>query len=311
MALSRMSCNHEPAVHRDLKGHRVHAHESCLFAPQFRCQQDAGGVAMSSPERFNSLTNRLIANVRAREGLAGLVLLGSASEGGEHRRDEWSDHDFFAIIEEGRGSELRAALDWLPDSENVVLSAREGGIGFVAVYGDGHVFEFALAEASELVGVVVGDATVVADNDSGVTAKLVAAGQADATAGDTSDPENEARLFLVKILIGMGRINRGEVLNGGQFIRTWAVNHLLRAIRARFPGEAPDARDKIDPTRRFEKDYPAWASEITLALNAPADEAARNLFTLARRILEPDWDEFPTLAAEAIARRLGWRAVPT
>ena len=83
------------------------------------------------------------------------MLLGSASDDAAARRDEWSDHDFFALIEAGRGPEVRPDLDWLPDPERIVLTAREGEIGFVAVYDDGHVFEFAFSEAGELDGSLV------------------------------------------------------------------------------------------------------------------------------------------------------------
>ena len=53
---------------------------------------------------------------------------------------------------------MRPDLWWLPDRERLVLTAREGEIGFVAVYDDGHVFEFAFSEVEELAGAVAGDA---------------------------------------------------------------------------------------------------------------------------------------------------------
>lgn len=242
--------------------------------------------AATPDERFAALTSGLIEGVRSREDLAGLVLLGSASEAGEHRRDEWSDHDFFVLTHAGRGDEARADLSWLPDPQRVVLIAREGAIGFVAMYDDGHVLEFALAEPPELAGAVAGDARVVVDS-AGVTARLVAAGQREAAARDAFDPVNDTNLVLVKIFLGVGRIRRGEILNGGQFIRFHAVTHLVRAIRARHPGAVPGSRDRIDPTRRFEHDYPEWAAEIADALDRPIDAAARSLFDLTERILGP------------------------
>ena len=110
---------------------------------------------------FESLSEGIAKGVRAADGLFGLVLLGSASDEAAHRRDEWSDHDFFALIEPGRGADVRRDLSWLPDQDRLVLTAREGEIGFVAIYDDGHVFEFAFSEVEELAGAVAGDATVV------------------------------------------------------------------------------------------------------------------------------------------------------
>ncbi len=187
-----------------------------------------------------------------------------------------------------------------------MLTAREGEIGFVAVYDDGHVLEFALSEVDELGGAVAGDATVVVDDDDGSTAALIERARAQAARADTFDPANDARLVLVKLLIGVGRVRRGEVLNGGQFVRIWAVQHLVRAIRGRFAAASSDLRDTIDPVRRFERDFPQWSARIAAALDRPVEDAARELFSLTREILEPEWDEFPSRAADAVAQRLGW-----
>src|SRR5690606_32078802 len=130
--------------------------------------------------------------------------------------------------------------------------------GFVAVYEDGHVFEFAFSDAAELEGAVVGEATVLVDDEAATVAQLVSRGQQRAASADAFDPENDARLVLVKLLIGVGRVRRGETLNGGAFIRQWAVQHLVRAVRGRFAAHSTALRDPIDPMRRFERDFPHW-----------------------------------------------------
>ncbi|MET0736528.1 MAG: hypothetical protein ABWY55_12910 [Microbacterium sp.] len=256
--------------------------------------------------RFAELSEALADGVRQRDGLIGLVLLGSASDAGAPRRDEWSDHDFFALVEPGRGSEIRPDLDWLPDAEHIALTAREGEVGFVVVYDDGHVFEFAFSEAAELDGSLAGDATVVVDDDAGTTSTLIAAARARAAAADAFDPANDVRLVLVKLLIGVGRDRRGEVLAAGGFVRSWAVQCLVRAIRGRFADRSTTLRDTIDPLRRFEHDFPEWGARIAEALEASIEDAARSLLALTREILEPGWEEFPSRAADAVAARLGW-----
>lgn len=266
---------------------------------------------MAGPERFEALSAGLAKGVRARDGLIGLVLLGSASDEASGRRDDWSDHDFFAIVADGRGAEVRPDLSWLPDQERIVLTAREGEIGFVAVYDDGHVFEFALSETAELAGAVAGEATVAVDDDAGTTAALIARARAQADAADRFDPANDVRLVLVKLLIGVGRVRRGELLNGGQFIRQWAVQHLVRAIRGRFAAASGPLRDAIDPVRRFERDFPEWGARIAAALERPAEDAARKLFAFTREVLEPGWEAFPAVAADAVANRLGWKEFST
>lgn len=261
---------------------------------------------MTSEQNFGKLSEGLADGVKGTDGLFGLVLLGSASEQAAHRRDEWSDHDFFALVDKGAGDRVRPGLAWLPEQERIVLTAREGGIGFVAVYDDGHVFEFAVAETGELDGAVAGDATVVVDDADGSAATLVASAQERAASADSFDPANDARLVLVKLLIGVGRARRGELLNAGEFVRIWAVRHLVRAIRGRFAESSSTLRDTIDPVRRFERDFPEHGDHLAAILAQQLEPAARDLFAFTREVLEPDWPDFPTAAADAIASRLGW-----
>ena len=261
--------------------------------------------SVNDSDDFERLSAALTAAVREHPALAGLALLGSASHVAASRRDEWSDHDFFAIAAPGAAADARYDLAWLPDQERLVLTAREGEIGFVAVYDDGHVFEFAVAEPGELAGALAEEATVTVDDADSSVARLIEESQARASALPASDALNDTRLVLVKLLIGTGRVRRGETINGGQFIRQWAVKHLVQAVRGRVRAAVAEPAG-IEPTRRFEAAYPAVAAEIDAALAQPAERAAQSLFELTRRVLEPGWEDFPTAAADAIARRLGW-----
>ena len=148
---------------------------------------------MATPERFDELSRGLVDGVARHPDLVGLALLGSASDQARDRRDEWSDHDFLAIVAPGRGQALRPDLGWLPDPDSLALTAREGEIGFVAVYDDGHVMEFAVAEASELSGAVAGDATVALDDESDTVTDLIDDARERATLADRFDPAQDAR----------------------------------------------------------------------------------------------------------------------
>lgn len=249
---------------------------------------------------FDERTDALTLAARTHPGVVGLVLLGSAAEA--HRRDEWSDHDFFVVAAPGAEGAVRDVRSWLPDVDDVVALAREGEIGFSVLYRDGHVLEFAAATAAELDGAAVVHHRVVLDDGS--VAGLVAASDARASGEVALDPANETALFLVKILLGVGRARRGEVLSGGQLVRQWATQHLVRAIRERVA--SPRDPERIDPARRFEAAYPEIGARVGAALARPVEEAARDLHLLARDVLEPGWDAFPAQAADAVARRLGW-----
>lgn len=245
-----------------------------------------------------------LADAARSHGFAGLVLLGSSADAAAHRRDEWSDHDFFMLAKPGAEAAVRDVEAWLPDPERLVLVAREGDIGFAAVYDDGHVFEFAAATAEELAGALATE-DVGIPVDDGTAAELIAAAQTRTLAAPDPDPANDARLVLVKLLIGVGRERRGESLVAGQFVHAWAVNHFVRAVRARIPVDG-SVRDGIDPVRRFERDYPSLGAALREALGAPVEQAARGMFDLLRATLEPGWDAFPSRAADVVATRLGW-----
>lgn len=263
-------------------------------------------MPMIDPDDFERLSAALTAAVREHPALVGLALLGSGSHEAASRRDEWSDHDFFAIAGPKAATVARHDLDWLPQQQNLVLTAREGEIGFVAVYDDGHVLEFAVAEPAELSGALAEEATVTVDDSDGSVARLIAESQSRAASLPATDALNDTRLVLVKLLIGTGRLRRGETINGGQFIRQWAVKHLILALRARAQQAGGVEPAGLEPSRRLEAAFPEVAAEIEAAIAQPAERAAKSLFDLTRRVLEPGWDEFPSHAADAIARRLGW-----
>jgi hypothetical protein len=261
-------------------------------------------VGAVSREAEFARRSEALAEVARTRGFAGLVLLGSAAPAAEARRDEWSDHDFFMLARPGDEHAVRDVASWLPDPERLVLVAREGEIGFAAVYDDGHVFEFAAATAEELGGALATQ-DVGIPVDDGTVAALITGAQERVVAMPEPDPVNEARLVLVKLLIGVGRSRRGEELVAGQFVRTWAVNHLTRLVRARYPLER-SVRDGIDPVRRFEQDYPEVGAKVNLYLASSVEKAARGLFAFLRAEIEPGWDDFPSRAADVVATRLGW-----
>lgn len=120
------------------------------------------------------------------------------------------------------------------------------------------------------------------------------------------DPANEIRLFLAKLFIGVGRVRRGEVLSGGSLIRTYAATCLAHAVRSRLVPAGPDDPSAFDPLRRLEAAYPVVGQRLVAAVDRPAEAAARELFDVARELLEPGWADFPSGAADLIAGRLGW-----
>lgn len=80
----------------------------------------------------------------------------------------------------------------------------------------------------------------------------------------------------------------------------------MRALRGRVLDPDEPLRDILKPTRRLERVLPGPAAALAEAVSQPVEPAARALFALMRRELEPGWPEFPGRAADVIAARFGW-----
>lgn len=240
----------------------------------------------------------LVSRSRDIEGVTTVVVFGSTASSGAFRRDEWSDADFVVFADPDHAAEVSAKWAFLPQPEEIALTAREFDNGGVVIYADGSVAEFGAGRPWP-----IGDPT-----------GEVQLGGADlvlAPAPSPTSPENAIRLFLAKLLIGVGRVRRGEVLAGGQHIRSHALAALAVALRARCTPEAVEEQNPFDPLRRFEVVHPRLGARLDAALSQPAEAAARALFDLARSELEPGWPDFPTRGADVVAARLGWPVGPS
>ncbi len=232
----------------------------------------------------------LAAAVLATAGVTSFAWFGSAATAAAGRRDEWSDLDFAVFHAEGAE---HVGRDWpfLPFPEHLVLTVRESHGGGVALYDDGVLYEFGAGRpwlVRDPSGEIVldgGDITFLPPDEP-------------------LDAASSTGLFLAKLHIGMGRLRRGERLAAGVHLRYHALTCLGEALRQRL---APDAeRNPFDPLRRLEQALPAVAARLDTVLAGDLESCGRGLFELARELLEPGWHQFPTAAADTVARRYGW-----
>ena len=222
-------------------------------------------------------------------GVTSLVVFGSSASGAAQRRDEWSDVDANVFLAPERADELHRTWEFLPDREHLLLTAREGGNGGVALWDDGTVAEFG-----------AGLPWTIRDPDREV---LLDGGDLRFADPDPlPDPVDQVGLFLVKLVIGVGRVRRGERVAGNAMIRTYALTALAEALRQRLSPKAP--RSPFDPLRRLEAALPHLGERVAELLDAPALDCASGLLAVARAELEPGWPEFPSAAADLVERRL-------
>jgi hypothetical protein len=255
---------------------------------------------------FDALTAALVRACRDTDGVDGLVLLGSASTRAASRRDEWSDHDVYVLLADDRADALRSSLAFVPMAERIATRTRESHLGFAVLYDDGHLLEFAAGTADELGVVRSGQFEVVQDTADGTLAAI--AERTSRPEVDLLTPAEHTALAIIKLMVGIGRARRGELASASQFIHSHALTHLAMAVRTRVPPPGAIHRDPLDPVRRLERDYPDLGAHLAAVLDQPLEAAARGTFDLLRTTLEPGWSGFPTAAADAVARRLGWEA---
>ncbi|MEY4322973.1 MAG: hypothetical protein RL410_754 [Actinomycetota bacterium] len=227
----------------------------------------------------------LRANSETDSRILGLVWAGSAAE--TSRFDEYSDFDFFLITVDDAAEPMRQDLSWLPQHHNIAYWARETAHGLKVVYLDGTILEFAVFTLDELSAAKVNHYAV--DYDA---ADVTARTEAIHASGEYSSHESlddHLAIIYTLLLIAIGRARRGEKLIAGQFVRSYAPLHIIRAVKKNFPSQAPEKRDVLDAWRRFEWEYP----EIGAALN---EAVAHDVEAAAWKIAEVTEDVFGKLS---------------
>ncbi|QIK84780.1 hypothetical protein [Sanguibacter sp. HDW7] len=254
--------------------------------------------------RFDAWTDALVARIAVRPEVVGLVLLGSGAE--RARLDEWSDHDFYLVVEPDVAEHYRQDLSWLPEGPDIVLSPRETGHGLKVVLADGHVMEFAVASLEDVATFAAHHWRVVHDTGP-LTAVIesIAARTAREIAGRPApDLLRAAGLFCSLLLIGIGRARRGELVAASAHVRMYALGELLDLVGALVPADPAALRDGLDPRRRVEDTFGPLGARIGAALELPVEGCARELLDIAETAVAPLLPGWPVEGAAVVRRTL-------
>lgn len=244
---------------------------------------------------YQAFTDQLLANVTRDPQVLGLVALGSMAA--PHRRDRWSDHDFFLIVTAGTQEHFRQHLDWLPKSDEIVLQLRETAHGLKVMYRDGHLIEFAVFDSEELSMARVNDYAVLLDRTD-------LANQLRRIQQDSIPPPVDAYRELLHVLgllqVGAGRYTRGEQLSGHIFIKSYAMMHLLPALVFYLKPDDSSRLDNLDTFRRFESVFPEVGRELNALMLLDPLTAAQQLVTFIEKYLKPRAPYFPQAAVDTL-----------
>jgi len=254
------------------------------------------------PDEYHAFTATLTETLARDLRVVGLIALGSMAEQ-DYAPDRWSDHDFFVVTVPGVQETLRADLSWLPEYRRIAFRLREGPHALRVVYDTGHILELVVFDADELSGAYANRYRVLIDHGD-VTARITAVATRTSEEAQRSADSDEFNLgmFLVNLLVGVGRYYRGERLSGHTYVKVYAQDHLLRLLGKYVPAPQRSLLDNLAPSRRFEQVYPELGAELdAIALLPPPDAAAR-LLDLAERSLTASMPDFPA-AHLAVVRR--------
>ncbi|WP_026825476.1 hypothetical protein [Exiguobacterium marinum] len=188
---------------------------------------------------------RIGRSVAEHDGTLMLLALGSIGQETE-RLDDYSDLDFFLIVEDGHKARFIDRLDWL-EVEPLHYQFQNTKDGHKIMYHDGIYGEFAVFEVHELATIAYTPGRVVWRRDEAL----------DVFATPDLAIERHASSYyyeeaLTNLYVGLLRERRGETLAGFELIQVAAVQNVLKAI-----GEQGDA---FNPTRRVESRHPQMIS---------------------------------------------------
>lgn len=190
-----------------------------------------------------------------------LALLGLGSVGLDlDRLDDYSDLDFFAIVEPGQKLRFIENLDWLASAGEIAYCFRNTYDGYKLMYADGVFCEFAVFEPHELQLIPFQQGRIVWQRPDF---------NADCCQpGPKASPESSTDIqwlvgeAITNLYVGLCRFQRGEKLSALTFIQYYAFQRVMDLngllLVNRHQGQDPFARD-----RRYEQRYP----EMTPNLN--------------------------------------------
>lgn len=190
----------------------------------------------------------------------GLALLALGSVGLElERLDEYSDLDFFAIVEDGWKNHFIQNLDWLESLHPVVFRFQNTVDGHKLLYADGVFCEFAVFELKELFeaayppGRIVWKRPEVSESIAVPRRPLPERGK----------PTREWLLgeALTNLYVGLCRFQRGEKLIAQRFIEHYAVDRLVELASLVEPPQTQQS-DPFSDARRFEQRFPITADNL-------------------------------------------------
>lgn len=219
------------------------------------------GIMVGNMDPKQRLLHRLEAIARSLESSGhALALIGLGSVGTELERiDEYSDLDFFAVVEEGYKQRYIQNLDWLSNIAPVAYSFQNTADGHKLLYADGIFCEFAVFEPGELKDIPFAPGRIVWKQPH--VPDSIAVPVHKESSGSTKSVEWQLGEALTNLLIGLKRFRRGERLSGSRFVQSYALDRVLDLAEL-IEQESPYFKDQFGNERRLERRFPGISQRL-------------------------------------------------
>ncbi|MCK7501042.1 MAG: hypothetical protein MZW92_71065 [Comamonadaceae bacterium] len=188
-----------------------------------------------------------------------LALIGLGSVGVElDRLDDYSDLDFFAIVDQGSKLRFIENLDWLSSVCPIAYHYQNTPDGHKLLFVDGVFCEFAVFEPGELRTIPFSRGRVVWKRPQVDDAIAIPAHRSSLERSTQDWLLGEA---LTNLYVGLCRRQRGEIWSATRFIQGYAVDRVLE-LASYIEEEQPVQRDAFANERRYERRFPTMAHEL-------------------------------------------------
>ncbi|MCL4265345.1 MAG: hypothetical protein KJ069_19170 [Anaerolineae bacterium] len=211
---------------------------------------------MTHPQKLLQRLDDIGRLLAGTDGVVALIGLGSA--GSETARlDDFSDLDFFVIVQAGYKQAFIEDLGWLTAVHPITYQFLNTADGYKLLFADDIFCEFAIFEPAELAHIPFTAARIIWQTDT-FDASLVQPKQPPVTARDADWLVGEA---ITNLYVGLCRYRRGEKLSAARFVQGYAVDRVLE-LAALVEEEQPAFRDVFGAERRFEQRFPDTAVSL-------------------------------------------------
>lgn len=218
-----------------------------------------------------------------------LALIGLGSVGRDlDRLDDYSDLDFFVIVESDHKPDYLADLSWLAAAHPLAFAFRNSDAGHKFLYADGIYGEMAVFGPEELATAAYAPGRMVWRRDGVDEAWAAPPNWPPARTMRPADwLVNEA---LTNLYVGLGRYHRGEKLSALRFIQGYALDRIVE-LAGFLESPQPGFEDPFNRERRFEARFPQTAAVLASLLPGydatPAAARAILQFLAARFPVNP------------------------